>query len=71
MVSAELRVAALAREAAGEVLGDVLGGKEAVGRHEICVVSYIFDSKEILLAHRAFASISRKRSVAHAPEPTV
>jgi hypothetical protein len=48
MVGAELRVAALAREAAGGALGAVLGGKEAIGRHEICVVSYIFDSKEIL-----------------------
>jgi hypothetical protein len=48
MVGAAPRVAALMREAAGEVLGAVLGGKEAVGRHEICVVSYIFDSKEVL-----------------------
>jgi hypothetical protein len=48
MVGAELRVAALAREAAGEALEAILEEKKAVGRHEICVVSYIFNSKEVL-----------------------
>jgi hypothetical protein len=48
MIGAELRVATLTREAAGGALGAVLGGKEAVDRHKICVVSYIFDSKEVL-----------------------